>query len=116
MGFEEVGLQTRLRRERLLNRGSKVRMLRRHLAREECKNASLLVHEVLTEVPRRQIAGRSEEGVHRRLIGAFHGHDLLEHGERDVVRQLAKRRDLLRGARLLTAEVVARESEDVEAL
>jgi len=42
--------------------------------------------------------------------------DLGEHGERDAVVLLAEGRDLVLGARLLVAELVAREAEDGEAL
>jgi hypothetical protein len=42
------------------------------------------------------------------------GHHLREHRERDAVGELAELRNLLRRARLLVAEVVARESEDGE--
>ena len=56
-----------------------------------------------------------ELGVDRVPAGAV-DLDLLEHRERHAVGRRAERLDLLGGARLLPAELVAREAEDAEPL
>ena len=62
-------------------------------------------------------SGRLRRGrCTRRLTAAGLGHDLREHRKRHVVSALAEGRDLLAGARLLIAEVVAREAEHGKAL
>src|SRR5688572_20606778 len=111
-----VRRRTQLLSHRLRDRGTQRRILRRHLAREERDDLAVLADHVLAEVPGRQVAAGAEVGVDRRLIGAGLGHHLLEHREGHVVGQLAEGRDLLRAPWLLTAEVVAREAEDVECL
>src|SRR5262245_39855846 len=85
--------------------------LRRHLAVEEGHDLAVLVHDVLGEVPGGELAPRSQEAVHGRLVGPRLGDDLREEGEGDAVVLLAELRDLLGGTRLLPAEVVAREAE-----
>src|SRR5215204_2238587 len=103
------------RRQRLGNRGTQRRILRRDAAFEESNNLALLVYDVLAEVPCRQLPGTAQERVNRRLIRTFPGHDFLEHREGDVVGELAERGDLLGRAGLLAAEIVARKPEHVEA-
>src|SRR5688572_1722927 len=90
--------------------------LRRHITREKRDDLPLLVDQVLGTVPLGKVAGLRQELVHLRLVRSPPRDDLLEHRERHAVGELAERRDLLRRAWLLLAEVVARKAEDVEAL
>src|SRR5204862_5117481 len=103
-------------RERLRDRIPQSRIFRGDFAREERRDPALLVDDVLREVHCRQVARLAEERIDRRLIAAALRDDLLEHRERDVVRQLAELRDLFGRARFLLTEVVARKAEYVERL
>src|SRR5262249_49116772 len=69
---------------------------------------------VLGEVPRWQLTRLSEERVNGRLRRTRPRHDLLEHRERDIVGELAELLDLFGCARLLTTEIVARETQHIE--
>src|SRR6185369_11942442 len=104
------------RGQRFGNCGTQRGVLRRDAAFEESNNLALFVHDVLAEVPCRQLPRTAQKRVNRRLIRTFPGHHLLKHGEGDVVGELAERGDLLGRARLLTAEIVARKAEHIEAL
>ena len=75
------------------------------------------MHEVLAEVPARELSGpRSEVLVERTLVLAGPGGLLREHREVDVVTAAAELPDLTGRTGLLAAEVVARDADHHEAL
>ena len=83
---------------------------------KKARTSPSLPIDVLAEVPVGRLAAAREEGVDRRLSRPGLGLELREHREADTVVPLAEGLDLLRGTRLLTTELVAREAEHREAL
>src|SRR5262245_7316459 len=105
-----------LRRQRVADRLTERPVVGRYVARVERAHLTVLADEVLAEVPVRRVAALGEEGIDRRLAWTGLRLALGEEREGDAVVALAERLDLLRRPRLLTAELVAREAEDREAL
>src|SRR4029079_8108994 len=104
-------------RERRLDRRAELRGFRRRLARVELDDLAVLADEVLAEVPARRLSGRlAQPGVKRSLPVAGLDVHLLVHRARHLEMIRAERAYLLRFARLLSAELVAREAEHREPL
>jgi hypothetical protein len=101
--------------ERGLDRRPELRGFGRRLARPEPDRLAVAADEVLAEVPVRRLPGRGlQPRVEGRLTFArLHLH-LLEERESDLVTIRAERPDLTGVARLLAAELVARETQHRE--
>src|SRR6185295_10393535 len=100
-----------------LDVGAQAGVLRRDRALVELDHLAVLADEVLREIPGGELLRLGlEVGVDRRLILAGLRDHLLEQREGHVELAGAELLDLVGRARLLAAEVVAREAEQHEAL